>query len=155
VVTLVVTTGRRSWSSWAAGLYASEAAVELLIAHRVWLTRQDFLTDLVDAVDDGWGPRGTIVPMASVNWERVEGFVSGSDFYAASSELAILRLAASIAGSTVPASLQDLTGGLDATNAGFVLEAIAHRWGWHERQLSRTVTGRFTFPAPPHPRMSA
>src|SRR5215218_6220857 len=43
--------------AWASGLFPSEAAVELLIAHGVWPHRRDFRFTLVDAVDDGWGPR--------------------------------------------------------------------------------------------------
>ena len=82
--------------AWAAGLYPSEAAVELLIAHGGWLRRRDFLASLVDAVDDGWGPRGQVVPMASIDWERVEGFLAQA--HASSSEAALLRLAASLAG---------------------------------------------------------
>jgi hypothetical protein len=61
--------------TWAAGLYPSEAAVELLIAHGRWPRRRDFLTCLVDAVD-GWGPRGEIVHIASIDWEPVETFLS-------------------------------------------------------------------------------
>src|SRR5919206_4978256 len=84
--------------AWAAGLYPSEAAVELLIAHGSWMRRRDFLTALVDVVDDGWGPRGEVVPTASVDWERVEGFLAHA--HASSSEAAVLRLAASLAGTT-------------------------------------------------------
>jgi hypothetical protein len=127
--------------AWAAGLYASEAAVELLIAHGSWLCRRDFLASLVDAVDDGWGPRGAVVPMASVDWERAEAFLT--EAYAASSEIAMLRLAASLAGVTGGPSLLEMTGGLDDVNAGHVLEALAHRFGWHERGTRRRVTGSF------------
>jgi hypothetical protein len=35
----------------AAGLLASEAAVNLLIGHQYWLTRSDFLDDFVDTFD--------------------------------------------------------------------------------------------------------
>src|SRR4051812_37696114 len=82
--------------AWAAGLYPSEAGVELLIAHGHWLRRRDFLTSLVDALDDGWGRHGEVVPMASIDWERVETFVAQAG--ASSSEAAILRFAASLAG---------------------------------------------------------
>jgi len=30
---------------------------------------------LVDAVDDGWGPHGSVVPMAAIEGEKVSGAV--------------------------------------------------------------------------------
>ena len=125
--------------AWASGLFASEAAVELLIAHDVWLRRRDFLFTLVDAVDDGWGPRGAVVPMAAIDWDRVEAFLLSAP--ASRSEIAVLRLAASLAGSTVSRPLHDATAGLDETNTTLVLNAIAHRCGWHERGTSRLING--------------
>ena len=127
--------------AWAAGLYPSEAALDLLVTHRFWLTRRDFLTRLVDAVDDGWGPRGAVVAMASVDWDGVAAFLDDPAVPASSSEVAILRLAASLAGTRIDASLMELTGCPDPTNAGRVLDALAHRLGWHEHGLTRRVTG--------------
>jgi hypothetical protein len=126
--------------AWAAGLYPSEAAVELLIAHGHWLRRRDFLSALVDAVDDGWGRHGE-VPMASIDWERVETFLDQAA--ASSSEVAILRFAASLAGTEGGPSLLQMTASLGHTNAGLVLEALAHRCGWHEHGATKTVTGTF------------
>src|SRR3954451_15204062 len=100
--------------AWASGLFPSEAAVELLIAHDVWVHRRDFLFTLVDAVDDGWGPRGTVVPMASIDWDRVEAFLVSAP--ASTSEISVLRLAASLAGATTSRPLHDATAGLDETN---------------------------------------
>ena len=95
----------------------------------------------MDAVDDGWGPHGQVVPMASVDWERVEGFLAQA--HASSSEAALLRLAASLAGAEGAPSLLAMTASLDEVNAGRVLEALAHRFGWHEHGITRTVTGTF------------
>jgi hypothetical protein len=125
--------------AWANGLFASEAAVELLIAHDVWPRRRDFLFTLVDAIDDGWGPRGTVVPMASIDWDRVEAFLVSVQ--ASRSEMSVLRLAASLAGATVSRPLHDSTAGLDETNITLVLNAIAHRCGWHERGTTGLITG--------------
>jgi hypothetical protein len=36
-----------------------------------------------------------------------------------------------------------MTAGLDDVNAGLVLEALAHRCGWHEHGAIKTVTGTF------------
>ncbi|HEX2806190.1 MAG TPA: hypothetical protein VHN80_08470 [Kineosporiaceae bacterium] len=116
--------------AWACGTHAGEAAVGLLIRHRSWLHRRDFLRTAVDAIDDGWGPLACIVPMAAVQWDVIEDFQREAP--GSSSELAILRLAASLAGATVRAPLSELTGGLDDVNARLVLDALAHRFGWHE-----------------------
>ena len=83
---------------WANGLLPCEAAVELLIAHDRWLRRRDFVGRLVDAVDDGWAPGGRVVPMASIDWDQVEAFIRHPHTGASSSEIAILRVAASLAG---------------------------------------------------------
>lgn len=128
--------------AWAGGLYTDEAAVELLIQHRTWLRRRDFVVALVDAVVDGWGPQGVVVPMASIDWEGVEAFLDEAP--ASRSEICILRLAASLAGAQVAGSLRDLTVNLDDTNAALVLDALAHRYGWHERGRTQLVTGTFT-----------
>ena len=127
--------------AWAAGLYTSEAAVELLIAHGHWLVRGDFRQALVDAVDDGWGRGGDVVPMASIDWDAVGDFLEQPDVGASSSEVTILKLAASMAGARGPTSLMEITGSLDETNARLVLDALAHRFGWHERGTTFTVTG--------------
>jgi hypothetical protein len=126
--------------AWSAGSYPSEAAVGLLIAHGRWLRRRDFLARLVDAVDDGWGPRGSVLPMATVDWEAVPDFTER--VAASSSELTVLRLAASLAGVNGRASVMELTSFLDDTNGRHVLDAVAHRCGWHERGTSHLVTGR-------------
>jgi len=127
--------------AWASGLFPSEASVQLLIAHDVWLHRRDFRLTLVDAVDDGWGPKGTVVPMASIDWDRVEAFLVSAP--ASTSEVSVLRLAASLAGTAISVPLRDATKGLDETNAALVLDAVAHRCGWHERGTARLITGRF------------
>ena len=125
--------------AWASGMFASEAAVELLIAHDVWPRRRDFLFTLVDAIDDGWGPRGSVVPMAAIDWDRVEAFLVSAP--ASRSEISVLRCAASLAGAAVNVPLRDATAALDETNSALVLNPIAHRCGWHERGTSRLITG--------------
>ena len=127
--------------SWADGAFAVEAAVELVIAHRTWLTRSDFRARLVDAVQDGSGPAGTIVPMATIDWEQVPAFLD--DVPSSSSESAILMFASSLAGGHRGASILAMTDGLDDSNAALVLEALAHRFGWHERGQARLVGGTF------------
>ena len=134
--------------AWASGLYAGEAAVDLLIAHGTWLARRDFRQALVDAVDDGWGRGGGVEPMASIDWDAVGHFLERPEVGASASEVCILKLAASMAGARGP-SLMEFTASLDEANARLVLDALAHRFGWHERGISHTVTGHVgRVPAP-------
>jgi hypothetical protein len=123
--------------AWADGLYTDEAAVGLLITHRTWLTRRDFLTSCVDAIDDGWTREGSAA-MASIDWARAARLAY--DAPCSTSESAVLRLAASLAG-TSTGDLATLTRGLDVTNIARLLEALAHRAGWHESHHAYTVTG--------------
>lgn len=128
-------------AAWAEGYYPSEAAVGLLTygAGGHWLRRRDFLTACVEAVDDGWSRDGA-VPMAVIDWDAVEAFLAGG-VAASSGELSVLRAAASLAGANV-GSLREVTASLDDGNLGHVLDAIAHRAGWHEHGFTRTVTGQ-------------
>jgi hypothetical protein len=129
--------------AWAAGFHPDEAAVGLLIAHAHWLPRRDFRARQIDAVEDGWGRGGTVLPMASIAWDAVPTFLDDPDVPASSSEATVLRLAASLAGVTI-GSVRDLTSHLDHDNAGLALDAIAHRCGWHEHGQTRTITGHLT-----------
>ena len=129
--------------AWAAGLYTSEAAVELLIAHGIWLRRRDFLTAAVAAVDDGWTRDGA-APMASIDFDAALALLDDEHTHASTSEAGILRLVASLADPAFPAwPLAACVPGLDATNAGLVLDAVAHLAGWHEYGRTRVVTGTF------------
>jgi hypothetical protein len=121
----------------AEGDYADEAATELLIAYGTWLARGDFRAKLVEAVDDGWSRHGQ-VPMAFIDWKGVPDFLHETP--TSSGEAGILRIAASIAGAdTGPLSV--LTYSLDPTNTEFVLQALAHAAGWHERHRHAFITG--------------
>ena len=132
--------------AWAGGHLPHEAATGLLLAHGHWLGRRDFLARAVDAVDDGWGPRGSIVPMAAVLWDTVPDFAETAP--ASRSELALLKLAASLAGTATGDSLLDLTSSLDHTNGAHLLDALAHSWGWHVHGVRHLVTGRQNDAAP-------
>jgi hypothetical protein len=130
-------------AAWAEGYHPGEAAVGLLArgAGGFWLRRRDFLAACIEAVDDGWSC-GAVLPLAAVDWEAVETFLADG-VVASSGELSVLRVAASLAGAQV-GSLREVTASLDVDNLGHVLDAIAHRAGWHERGACRTVTGRQT-----------
>ncbi len=108
----------------AAGLLASEAAVNLLIGHRYWLTRSDFLDDFVDTFDgltDG-------TPVAAICWPEAVSALDRGQLPGSNSEHKILRLAASLANG-VPVDLQNAVTGLDDTNLQHLITAIRHAAG--------------------------
>ncbi len=108
---------------WAKGLLAAEAAVELLIGHRLWLCRGDFREV---AVEFGWEAFSGRV-MTAVDFEAVAGALEAGVLPCAV-EGQVLRLAASIAAG-VPVDLGGAVSGLDAANAGLVAEAVLHAAG--------------------------
>jgi hypothetical protein len=114
----------------AAGLFASEAAVNLLIGHRYWLTRPDFAAEYIHtftaftaftAFTDGTAAAAVCWPEAVAALDR--GQLAGSG-----SENRILRLAASLA-EGIPLDLQDALSSLDDTNLQHVVTAIRHAAG--------------------------
>jgi hypothetical protein len=109
---------------WAKGLLGTEAAVELLIGHRLWLYRDDFREV---AVEFGWEAFGGRV-MAVVDFEAVAGALEAGELPCAGSEGQVLRLAASIAAG-VPVDLGGAVTGLDAANTGLVADAVLHAAG--------------------------
>jgi hypothetical protein len=82
--------------------------------------------------------------MAGVDWETVAAATRPGDpgsLGGSSSEVRVLMLAASLAGVTVADSLGNMLSSLDEANTRLVLDAVAHRTGWHEHGLSAHVTG--------------
>lgn len=102
----------------AEGSYSAEAAVGLLVAHRSWLARADFLR-FVDVAPSFCDDR---VLMASVDWEAA----LAADLAGSSSETQMLAVAAELAGVHCGRSLQDLLGGLDRANTTLVIRAVLH-----------------------------
>ncbi len=102
----------------AEGSYSAEAAAGLLVAHRSWLARADFLR-FVDVAPSFCDER---VLMASVDWEAA----LAADLAASSSETQMLAVAAELAGVHCGRSLQDLLGGLDRANTTLVIRAVLH-----------------------------
>lgn len=123
-------------NAWAKGSYGDESAVNLLDAHGTWLARHDFLKACVEVADRG-ASVGT-APMAWVDWDAAARL--GRTAPASASEALILRLACSLAG-VEAGTLRELTSGLDTTNTARILDALAHRAGWHERGIRHTVDG--------------
>jgi len=115
---------------WAAGSYADEAAVELLIRSG-WTRRTSFLDDVVvgyqEAATHPW-----------VDWESLGQILTGdrdSGILAASGgELRVLRVAHSLAAGELGA----LVPGLDRDVTAMVLAAVAHANGSHEHSGAPT-----------------
>ena len=112
--------------AWAKGLFSTEAAVELLIGHRSWLSRGDFLEI---AVEFGYGI-GDGAVMAAVDWEAAVAALETGRLPCSGGGGRMLRLAASMAGG-VAVDLGSALPGLDERNitliAGAVLQAAGHR----------------------------
>ena len=113
----------RALRAHAKGALCAEAAVELLVKHRSWVVRADFVSRFVDVFD---GIDGT--PMAFVDWTEAVEALSAGELACSSSEGQILRIAASIA-EGVPVDLSIAMCTLDATNAARVARALLHASG--------------------------
>jgi len=113
-----VKTGLRNWAE---GSYADRAAVELLIEHDRWLTRADLLRciDLIPETELFDPDR----PVAIPDWKRIAAGLADNEFPASSSEVAILRIALSLA-DDVPVCLRTALVGLDSTNAAAVVDSV-------------------------------
>jgi hypothetical protein len=105
----------------ATGLYTEEAAVELLIAHDVWLLRRDFVARFVVTPVD---------TMARVLWREAADAAAGGKLPSSPSALNVLRVAASISGGS-RVDLGAVLTGLDAVNTALVVTAIRHATGHH------------------------
>jgi hypothetical protein len=109
--------------AWAKGWLPTEAAAELLISHRTWLLRQDFLQV---AVEVRWEPfRGREVAAVdfAVAADAVQGVLPCSD-----GERQVLLVAASIA-EGIPLDLREAALCMDAVNAARAAQAVCHAAG--------------------------
>lgn len=103
----------------AAGLLADTAAVDLLIAHRHWLTRTAFTARFVHPVTGGEGhPIG-----AWIDWPAAIIALDNGELPCSGSEGDMLRIAASLA-ADLPVTLRDVLGGLDRANITAAATAI-------------------------------
>lgn len=109
----------------AAGSYAEEAAVGLLIEHGTWLYRADFAGRCVELYAPG-DPADPVV--GAVRWDEAVAALDARALPCSTSEATMLRIAASIGGHE-PVALRHCLGGLDGRNLRLVLNAIAHANG--------------------------
>ena len=108
----------------AEGLYCLQAAVELLIGHRRWLGRDDFLGRFVGLIPETAG--GGV--LAVVAWRAAVRALSSGRLPCSGSEGSVLRIAASIAGG-VPVDLRECLSTLDESNIGLVVDAVLRAGG--------------------------
>ncbi len=122
----------------ARGLYAGEAAAELVLRHGYWIGREDFTGRFIheQAGPELAGDR----PAAVIDWRgAVEGLERG-ELPCSGSELSVLKIAASLGGGC-PVSLRLVLGGFDHVNIGLVAGAVL--------QANGTAGGLVIVPAPP------
>jgi hypothetical protein len=105
--------------AWAKGLLCLEAAAELLIGHRSWLSREDFLAVAVESGRD----------LAAVDFVAAACALEAGVLPCSGSESQVLRVAASIAAG-VPVDLREALTGLDAGNVVLAARAICHAAGY-------------------------
>ena len=109
--------------AWAKGWLPAEAAAELLIAHRAWLEREDFLQV---AVEVRWEPFGGGA-VAAVDFAAAAGAVQGV-LPCSDGERQVLLVAASIA-EGIPVDLREAALCMDAANAARAAQAVCHAAG--------------------------
>ncbi|MDA8265041.1 MAG: hypothetical protein M0T79_06805 [Actinomycetota bacterium] len=105
----------------AAGWVRDEAAVDLLIAHGAWLTRNDFRECVGhDAIPPGFPPETAWIDFATAINEEMP---------APPNDYKILCLAAELAGDDTGVPIGALLADLDASETSLVLDAVAHALG--------------------------
>ena len=110
--------------AWAKGLLCLEAAVELLIGHRSWLFREDFLAIAVEPGREVFSGR----EMAAVDFVAAADALAAGALPCSGGEGRVLRIAASIAAG-VPVDLREAVTGLDEDNAVLAAAAVLHAAG--------------------------
>ena len=117
---------------WAKGLLCLEAAVELLIGHRWWLYREDFLGLAVEPGQEVFSGQG----MAAVDFVAAAGALEAGVLPCSSGEGHMLRLAAGIAAG-VPVDLREVLTGLDQANSDLAAAAVLHAAGHQDLLAGR------------------
>jgi hypothetical protein len=109
----------------AAGIYPTQAGIELLISHDTWLHRSDFTTQFVHA---GTSITDSLTTTAQIDWPAAITALDAGTLPCSGGEQRMLRLASSLAGGT-PVSLRDTLTGIDNRNTQLVITAILHASG--------------------------
>jgi ADP-ribose pyrophosphatase YjhB (NUDIX family) len=105
----------------ARGLYAAQAAVELLVNHATWLRRGAFTSRFLHSAPG-------YPAMAYITWADAITALNSGQLPCSGGEGRILRLAASIADG-IPVDLRDALTGLDQRNIDLLVQAVLHANG--------------------------
>lgn len=109
----------------AQGCPSDEAAVGLLVEHDTWLHRSDFVRTCVTVETDLFTEEEEVATF--IDWSAAIRVLDAGGLPCSTSEAAVLRIAAGLAG--VPVNLRAMLGGLDARNIQIVAEAVMHANG--------------------------
>jgi hypothetical protein len=109
-----------------------EAAAELLIGHRAWLEREDFLRLAVQLQWEPFRDRQVAVVDLAAAADAVQGTLACS-----AGERQVLLAAASIA-EGIPVDLREAAASLDGVNAARVAVAVCHAAGHRVSVVTET-----------------
>jgi hypothetical protein len=109
-----------------------EAAVELLIGHRLWLYRGDFTGIAVEPGREVFSGQ----EMAAVDFEAAAAALEAGVLACSSGEGQVLRLAASIAAG-VPVDLRAALTALDQASSSLAAAAVLHAAGYRDLLAER------------------
>ena len=101
------------------GILADTAAVELIISHQNFLHRDAFRRIISTGASISTGQ-----PLAMIGWDAALRALDAGQMPCASSEQAILRIAASLGDPAISVRLRTVLGNLDARNITLVTSAI-------------------------------
>jgi len=101
------------------GILADTAAVQLIISHQSFLHRDAFRR-----VIHAGTSISTSQPLAVIDWDAALRALDAGLMPCASSERAILRIAASLGDPEIPVRLRTVLGNLDTRNISLVTDAI-------------------------------
>jgi hypothetical protein len=119
--------------AWAKGWLPTEAAAELLISHRAWLLREDFLQVAVEVEWEPFRDRQVAAVDFTAAADAVQGVLPCSD-----GERQVLLVAASIAGG-IPVDLREAALCLDGVNAARAAQAVCHAAGRRVRVVTEAA----------------
>ena len=103
----------------ASGIPADTAAAGLIISHGHFLHRREFRRVVTAGTSIATGQ-----PLAVISWQAALHALEGGLLPCASSEQAVLRIAASIGDPAIPVHLRAVLGNLDPRNITLVADAI-------------------------------
>jgi len=100
------------------GLFADTAAVDLIVAHGIWLPRRDFQHFIRSGRYQASGQ-----PFAYIRWRAALSALDHGQLPCSRSEADILRIASSL-GANTQVQLRNVLTGLDHRNVALVTDAI-------------------------------